>query len=150
MANGVEIRMPFLDYRLITLAFSLPWTAKIRGGYSKAIVRDAMAPYMPSEIAYRKMKVGFNSPVVDWMRGPLKPFMLDTISSRSFRESALVDAPRVATAVRSVVEGSKPTFAEAQGAWTDLAPYLWEQAVLRRDRPSGKAFERASEGLAGV
>ncbi len=150
MANGVEIRMPFLDHRLLTLAFSLPWTAKIRGGYSKAVVRDAMAPYMPTEIAYRKAKIGFNSPIVDWMRGPLRPFMLDTISSRSFRECALVDPPAVAAAVRRVVEGSDPSFDDAQSAWTDLSAYFWEQAMLRRDRPAVDRFESASKGLAGA
>jgi len=92
MANGVEIRMPFLDHRIACFAFALPWSSKIRDGYSKAIVRDAVARYMPSEIAYRKSKIGFNSPIVDWMKGPLREFLLDTISRQDFGQSALIDA----------------------------------------------------------
>ncbi len=151
MANGVEIRMPFLDHRIVSLAFSLPWTAKIRKGYSKAIVRDAMAPYMPADITYRKTKIGFNSPILDWMRGPLRPFMLDAVSSRSFRECTLVDAPAVAAAVRRVVgEGSRLSFDDAQGAWIGLAPYLWEQAVLGPARPDLRLTRHGSERVVGA
>lgn len=132
MANGVEIRMPFMDHRLVTLAFSLPWTAKIRGGYSKAIVRDAMAPYMPHGVAYRKTKIGFNSPIVDWMQGPLKSFMLDTISSQSFKECQLIDSAQVANQVRSIINNRKAKFSEGEHAWTMLAPYFWERAVIQR------------------
>ena len=91
-----------------------------------------MAPYMPRDIAYRKTKIGFNSPIVDWMRGPLKGFMLDTISSRSFRECAVVDVLRTTESVRKVLSGERPSFADAQEAWVDFSPYLWEQAVLKR------------------
>ena len=131
MANGVEIRMPFLDHRLVSLAFSLPWTSKVRNGYSKTIVRDAMAPYMPREVAYRKVKIGFTSPIVDWMKGPLRQFMLDTVESREMKESALVNPSRVAKAVKRVIDSENPTFDEGQHAWMSLSPFLWEQAVLK-------------------
>ncbi|HOT78211.1 MAG TPA: asparagine synthetase B family protein, partial [Candidatus Wallbacteria bacterium] len=54
MSNGVEIRMPFMDHRIVSFAFSIPWSSKIRNGFTKSIVRDAMEPYMPQEIAYRR------------------------------------------------------------------------------------------------
>lgn len=132
MANGVEIRMPFMDHRIVTLAFSLPWTSKVRGGFSKAIVRDAMAPYMPLEVAYRKTKIGFNSPIVDWMKGPLKTFFLDTISSQSFSSSGLVDSKEVRRAIRYVIDNPEAKFSDGELAWTMLMPYLWERAILKR------------------
>lgn len=134
MANGVEIRMPFMDHRIVSLAFSLPWTSKLRGGFAKAIIRDAMAPFMPHEVAYRKTKIGFNSPIVDWMKGPLKTYFLDTISSQSFKESTLIDSQEVATAVRNVIEKPNAKFSEGELAWTMLTPYLWERAVLNHGR----------------
>jgi len=136
MAKGVEIRMPFMDHRIVALAFSLPWTAKVRGGYTKAIVRDAMARYMPPEIAYRKTKIGFHSPLVDWMQGPLKGYMLDTISSSSFRQCQLIDPADVANNIRSVIDNPAAKFTEGERAWTMLTPYLWEQAVIRREDPA--------------
>jgi asparagine synthase (glutamine-hydrolysing) len=136
MANGVEIRMPFMDHRIVTLAFSLPWTAKVRGGFSKAIVRDAMAPYMPQEVTYRKTKIGFNSPIVDWMKGPLKSYFLDTISSQSFRDSTLIDPQEVERAVRYVIDFPEAKFYDGERAWTLLTPYLWEHAVLKHGAAS--------------
>jgi asparagine synthase (glutamine-hydrolysing) len=134
MANGVEIRMPFMDHRIVTLAFSLPWTAKIRGGFSKAVVRDAMAPYMPHEVAYRKTKIGFNSPIVDWMKGPLRGYFLDTLSSQSFLSSDLIDAQTVARAVRHVIDNPEAKFSDGERAWMSLLPYLWGRAVLKQGR----------------
>jgi len=133
MANGVEIRMPFMDHRLVSFAFSLPWTSKIRNGFSKAIIRDAVADLMPKEIAYRKSKIGFNSPIVDWMQGPLKQFFLDTINSQSFKSSDLIDPEAVAGKINSVIFDSKALFLDGEKAWTMLSPFLWEQAVLKRN-----------------
>jgi len=133
MANGVEIRMPFMDHRIVALAFSLPWTAKVRGRFSKAIVRDAMAPYMPHEVTYRKTKIGFNSPIVDWMKGPLKGFMLDTIASHSFKECQLIDSADVANQIQRVINNPDAKMSEGERAWTMLNPYLWERAVVKRE-----------------
>jgi asparagine synthase (glutamine-hydrolysing) len=131
MANGVEIRMPFMDHRIVALAFALPWTAKVRGGFSKAIVRDAMACYMPRNVAYRKTKIGFNSPIVDWMQGPLRGFLSDTISSRSFTDCRLIDPAEVTKQIQKVMNDPGAKFAEGERAWTMLSPYLWERAVVR-------------------
>ena len=141
MANGVEIRMPFMDHRVVSFAFSLPWTSKIRNGFSKSIVRDAMAFLMPEEVAYRKSKIGFNSPIVDWMKGPLRQFFLDTIHSQSFKSSRLIDPEAVAKEINSVISNSKALFSDGEKAWTMLSPYLWEQAVLNRNYNYFKGME---------
>jgi asparagine synthase (glutamine-hydrolysing) len=132
MANGVEIRMPFMDHRIVSFAFALPWTSKIRKGFSKAIIRDAVAQFMPEKVAYRKTKIGFNSPIVDWMQGPLKNFMLDMISSSTFKECRLIDPIVVANKIRSVIDNPDAKFSEGEYAWTMLTPFLWEQSVIRR------------------
>lgn len=132
MANGVEIRMPFMDHRVVTFAFSIPWDSKVRKGFSKSIVRDAMSMFMPSEVAYRKSKIGFNSPIVDWMQGALKPFFLDTISSTSFNSCGLIDPSSVARKVRKVVFGRNINFSLGEEAWMALLPYLWEQALIKK------------------
>jgi asparagine synthase (glutamine-hydrolysing) len=132
MANGVEIRMPFMDHRVVGFAFAIPWDSKIRNGYSKSVVRDAMSMYMPHEVAYRKSKIGFNSPIVDWMQGPLKPFFLDTINSASFNDCVLIDPPSVAAKIKKVIFGHDVRFSLGEEAWTGLVPFLWEEAVIKR------------------
>ena len=130
MAASVEIRMPFLDWRVATFAFALPWSSKIRRGFSKAIVRDAAAPYMPHEIAYRRTKIGFNSPIVDWMRGPLRSYFMDTLGSRAFNECPLVDAPRAKKLVAHVMDDAAATFKSGEQAWWSMLPYLWSEAMF--------------------
>ena len=132
MANGVEIRMPFMDYRIVTLAMSLGWKSKLHGGYSKSIIRDAMAPYMPHEIAYRRTKIGFNTPIVEWMQGPLREYFMDMITTTSFKECSLIDAPSVAARIEHVINDKTATFAQGEQAWSLMYPYLWEKNVLKR------------------
>lgn len=146
MAASVEIRMPFLDWRVATFAFALPWHAKIRKGFSKAIIRDAAAPFMPAEIAWRRTKIGFNSPIVDWMRGPLKGFFLDTLGSRAFGECPLVDAPRARRLVARVMDDPAATFKSGERAWWSVLPYLWSDALFGSSggRPSARLDERTA------
>lgn len=130
MANSVEIRMPFMDYRLVCLAFSIGWESKLHGGYSKSIVRDAMAPYMPEEIAYRRTKIGFNTPIVEWMQGPLRQYFMDVVHSRGFMECDLISPERVRRQVEQVITDEHATFAMGEEAFSALYPYLWQRAML--------------------
>lgn len=132
MANSVEIRMPFMDYRMVTLAMSLPWQSRLHGGFSKSIIRDAMAPYMPSDIAYRRTKIGFNSPIVEWMQGPLKEYFTDIINSQSFAGCSLIDSQKVKADVENVINNKNATFAMGENAFSELYPYIWEQAFINR------------------
>lgn len=132
MANSVEIRMPFMDYRMVTLAMSLPWQSKLHGGYSKSIIRDAMAPYMPEEIAYRRTKIGFNSPMVEWMKGPMREYFMDMVSSEDFATCDLIN-PKVARSyVESVINDENATFAMGEKAFSAVYPYLWKKGFLNR------------------
>ena len=133
MINGVEIRAPFMDHRIVSYAFSIPMRSKIGGGYTKKIVRDAMSAFMPTEIVTRKTKVGFNSPIVEWMQKDMKPYFLDVINSEAFRTSTLIDSTEVKKRLEAVIYGSKPRFAFAERTWKQFVPYLWEQAVLKRN-----------------
>lgn len=131
MINGVEIRMPFMDYRIVNFLNSIPSSSKIGKGYTKRIVRDALAPYLPDEVLWRKSKVGFNSPIVDWMQKDLKEWFEDTISSRSFLESTLLETPkRLSEQIFQITNGKNSDFKHAADCWTKLSVYLWEKAFL--------------------
>ncbi len=66
MAFGLETRHPFLDYRLVDLCFSMPNDLKIKDGWQKWILREAM-PSMPEAIQYRKDKKGYTTPQALWI-----------------------------------------------------------------------------------
>jgi asparagine synthase (glutamine-hydrolysing) len=71
MAHGIEVRMPFMDWRLVTYVMSLPADAKQSDGNTKRVARDAMAGLMPDGIRSSRKKIGFNSPMPEWMNGAL-------------------------------------------------------------------------------
>lgn len=132
MAAGVEIRAPFLDHRLVSYTFSLNWTSKLRNGYSKAILRDAIGDLLPEKIRNRRNKIGFHTPIVEWMRGAWKTPLLDLTASQDFKTCGLIDPPAVRQSVEKVIFGKTPTFSQGVDAWRELSPYLWEQAFLKR------------------
>lgn len=132
MANSVEIRMPFMDHRIVSYSLSLPMRSKLDGGYTKKIVRDAIGRYMPEEVAFRKSKIGFNSPIFDWMQNQMRAYLLDTIRSKDFLECSLIEAKQVRTQIENVINGKKADFRYAQAAWSAFSPYLWKKAMLSR------------------
>ena len=71
MAHGIEIRLPFLNHELVQFLFSLPSSLKIHQGWTKWILRQSMASYLPAEIIWRKDKIGFETPQKNWMENPL-------------------------------------------------------------------------------
>ncbi|PPR21853.1 MAG: Asparagine synthetase [glutamine-hydrolyzing] 1 [Alphaproteobacteria bacterium MarineAlpha10_Bin2] len=95
MANGVESRAPFLDWRLMTYAFALPVESKIRDGSAKYILREALAGILPEAVRTRRKKLGFPIEIYRWLAGPLKEFALDSIASEAFLHSPVWDGPRV-------------------------------------------------------
>jgi asparagine synthase (glutamine-hydrolysing) len=130
MINGVEIRMPFLDHRIVSFAFSIPWDAKLRNGYSKAIVRDAIKPFAPNDIVYRKSKIGFNSPFSEWIRGPLKTWINDELNSTDFNNSELIDKNEVRAKIKAIQENDHVTFMDGENAWKSIMPYIWEKSLV--------------------
>jgi asparagine synthase (glutamine-hydrolysing) len=69
MAFSIETRLPFLDFRLVEFAFSLPDAEKIDGTTTKAILRRALADRIPSRVIERRDKMGFETPTDVWLRG---------------------------------------------------------------------------------
>jgi asparagine synthase (glutamine-hydrolysing) len=68
MAHGREVRLPFLDHRLVEFIFSLSSSFKIRDGWTKWLLRKSMENSLPGNIVWRKDKVGFEPPQKDWMQ----------------------------------------------------------------------------------
>jgi asparagine synthase (glutamine-hydrolysing) len=76
MAHGIEIRMPFMDWKLVVFVMSLPDSAKIFSDYNKYIARLAMKNIIPDNIRLEKRKIGFNSPMPELLNGFLGTWVL--------------------------------------------------------------------------
>ena len=134
MMNSVEIRMPFMDHRIVSYVNSLSYSSKFGGGYTKRLIRDAMDPYMPKEITWRKTKIGFNTPIVDWMQGDLKEWFSDTVHDQTFNNSDLIDNPQqLKNDIMNIVNKKNNSLDEAIQCWTKLSPYIWGQSILNKD-----------------
>lgn len=123
MASGVEIRMPFLDHRLVCYIFSLPWTSKIGAGFTKRLLRDAMIGILPEEIRKNKIKIGWNAPMVEWLNGPLKEELQLIMKSGSIDLRSLKMIERIQNT-------SMVTFVAATRIWNKiLLPELWKRSL---------------------
>ena len=71
MASSVEVRSPFLDYRIIEFARKLPVKYRFVGSVRKKILRDILAQYIPEKI-FDQPKKGFSIPLADWIRDSFK------------------------------------------------------------------------------
>ncbi len=71
MAHSREIRLPFLDHELVSFIFSLPGSMKMNGPWSKFLLRKAFEEMLPSQIAWRRDKVGYEPPQQTWMSSPV-------------------------------------------------------------------------------
>ncbi len=89
MAHGVEVRAPFLDWRLVTYSFSLPSASKMGYGFTKRILRDAMRGVLTESIRVRRSKGGFVNPAGAWLANHAEPFIMDWLSSERFINSSI-------------------------------------------------------------
>lgn len=95
MAHSLEVRVPFLDYRVLEFAFSLPVSSKINRQMKKRIVQDAFRDLLPAEL-YNRPKQGFELPLTQWMRNSLYPMLkADWLSDEFLHEQGLFAAAEV-------------------------------------------------------
>jgi asparagine synthase (glutamine-hydrolysing) len=86
MANSLEVRTPFLDYKVVNFAFSLPQSSKIDNQMKKKLVQDAFRPMLPQEL-YQRPKQGFEVPLLKWFRNELRPLITDELLADGFIEA---------------------------------------------------------------
>jgi asparagine synthase (glutamine-hydrolysing) len=72
MAFSLEARVPLLDHRVVELGLSLPDRLKVRHGWSKFVVREAMAGIVPDRVRWRTSKLGFAAPDRPWLADALR------------------------------------------------------------------------------
>jgi asparagine synthase (glutamine-hydrolysing) len=124
MASGVECRMPLMDYRLVEYVFSLPLESRVGGGFTKRVLREAVGGVLPDSIRLNRQKTGFNAPFSNWLNKPLKDWVLDTSSSRSFLENPFFDGTGLSNSIRSALEHGGESLNE-QRIWPALHLAWW-------------------------
>jgi asparagine synthase (glutamine-hydrolysing) len=106
MAHGVEVRMPFLDWRLVTFAFSLPDTSLLGQGYTKLVLRRAMRQTLPPAILNRRDKIGFSLPMSQWLSGEGRRRYQQMLDESGLSSSALWNGAAIQAALAQLDSGS--------------------------------------------
>ncbi len=88
MAVSLEARAPYLDRRVVEMAWRLPQSMKVRNGTSKWLLRKILYKYVPRELIERP-KMGFGVPIGEWMRGPLRSWVEDLLDKDTMRKDGI-------------------------------------------------------------
>ena len=135
MAHSLEARVPFLDHRLVELAFSLPGGELIRSGRTKDVLRRALGRPPPASVAARRDKLGFVTPERRWFRGALGVFAAEIFASPEFAERGFVDPAARPAAARAPPRAARST--PGMELWRALNLELWARTYL--DAPAAVA-----------
>ena len=121
MAHSLEVRPPFLDHRIVDFAARLPSHLKIKGQTTKRVLRELVSKKLPPEILQRP-KEGLDIPAHEWLRGPLRPLVMETLGAESVKQTGLFSP----AAIQSVVDRHMSRQANlGYHIWGLLTLHLW-------------------------
>lgn len=97
MMQSIEIRSPYMDYRLMEFGFSIPNDLKFKKGITKVIQRETIGTMLPDSITKNRKKIGFNTPFTDYISNDpnFKSYIFETINSKSFSSKRIWNADKI-------------------------------------------------------
>lgn len=121
MAHSLECRQPFLDYRLVEFAASLPRRLKYRRGRGKWLLRRAFGDLLPERI-WQRPKMGFGVPLAHWFRSDLQEMTRDVLLDPDAR---CLDFVRADSVKLLVEQHLREAFDHSSRLWALLVLELW-------------------------
>lgn len=138
MRFSIEGRVPFLDVELLEYLFTLPESAIIKGGWNKAILREAMKDILPEKIVWRRNKIGFTTPEHEWFLR-MKNRIYSIFLSERFAKRKYFDQPAVVRAFEEFVKGRND---DTMLFWRLLNVELWLRVFFDDTHVVEKPAER--------
>lgn len=121
MANSLETRTPFLDHRLVEIAWRLPLNMKIRAGQTKWALRQVLYKYVPKSLIERP-KAGFGIPLGDWLRGPLRQWADDLLDESLLKSGGFLSPDPICKQWKEHLKGNSDN---STRLWTVLMFQAW-------------------------
>lgn len=94
MYHSLEVRVPFLDHKLMEYCATIPPELKIKGFHKKYLLKKAVAPLLPSQVISHK-KQGFVGPMSWWLKRDLKEVSLDWLSERNLKRHDILNSKTI-------------------------------------------------------
>lgn len=123
MAVSLETRAPFLDHRLVQLAWTLPDSYRMRHGEGKWLLKHLLARYLPREI-FSRPKKGFSVPLDEWLRGPLRDWSEALLAEDRLRSEGYFDPVPIRNAWKAQMSGTRRY---GRRLWPILMFQAWSQ-----------------------
>lgn len=120
MAVSLEAREPLLDHRLVEFGARLPEQMRVRGATGKWLVKQTMRRYLPDDVLFRQ-KMGFVTPIAQWLRGPLAGEARGLASDGMLARSGWFDAARIDALAQAHIAGR-----------ADHSRLIWQLLMLRK------------------
>ena len=121
MRNSLETRVPMLDHHVVEFAWQLPIDYKLRNGISKWPLREVLYRHVPKEMIERP-KMGFNVPIDEWLRGPLRDWAETLINEQRLKEEGYFNVAKVRSVWKQHLSGQ---YDRSQQLWTVLMFQAW-------------------------
>ncbi len=121
MANSLEVRVPYLDHELVEFLCRLPERIRLKGLYSKYILKKSMRKLLPRNIIYRNKK-GFGIPVALWLRSELKEMVSDIFSESKIKREGFFNYRYIKDLLTQHLKGRRDN---RKYIWTLLMFELW-------------------------
>jgi asparagine synthase (glutamine-hydrolysing) len=134
MAHGLETRVPLLDHKLVEMAATIPSDIKFKNGDMKHIFKKVVSPCLPSAIMDRKDKMGFPTPLTDWVNGEARDFVFDVLSTQKALTRDLIDNRKVLNRISEESRFSRKI-------WGMLCLELWQQTFHDRENEYKKLLQ---------
>jgi asparagine synthase (glutamine-hydrolysing) len=141
MANSLEVRAPFTDYKLLEFALRVPERMKVRGTETKWITRQAMKDLLPPEVLNKK-KMGFNPPLPMWINGELRPVIQKFLSPENLERRGIFRPQAVQKLVRDHQENRRDNSLKI---WALLMVEVWQRMYI-----DNESEESVRSEVAGV
>ena len=126
MYNSLEVRAPFLDYRLVDFINSLPFDLKLKGFTTKYILKELMQDKLPDNIINRPKK-GFGVPVAKWLNNELKDFTNDLLAGSRLQNQGIFNSDYVS---KILAEHRHKIADHRKKIWTLLMFQIWHDKWL--------------------
>ena len=107
MAHSIESRIPFLDFRLVDLVYSLPADHKFKSGLSKRILRDSLSGVIPNKVKNRINKMGFVTPGERWVLDNPEKYKA-ALKNAIDQAGVVLNAPECYERFSSMIDGKIP------------------------------------------